>query len=66
MNFKAKHDVTPIHVAAKWGRTQMCWLLLKYGAIIDCKTKDFLTPLHCASRSGHDQVGVLSASRIYA
>lgn len=34
----------------------MVSLLLAHGAVIDCRTRDLLTPLHCASRSGHDQV----------
>ncbi|KIH51727.1 ankyrin repeat protein [Ancylostoma duodenale] len=49
-------DCSPLHVATKWGRTNMVELLLKHGAIIDSRTRDLLTPLHCASRSGHDQV----------
>lgn len=31
-------------------------LLLARGATIDCRTRDLLTPLHCAARSGHDNV----------
>lgn len=34
----------------------MVQLLLQNGAIIDSRTRDLLTPLHCAARSGHDQV----------
>uniref|UniRef100_F1KPW5 Ankyrin-1 n=1 Tax=Ascaris suum TaxID=6253 RepID=F1KPW5_ASCSU len=34
----------------------MVSLLLAHGAVIDCRTRDLLTPLHCAARSGHDQV----------
>lgn len=34
----------------------MVSLLLAHGAVIDCRTRDLLTPLHCSSRSGHDQV----------
>ena len=34
----------------------MCELLLNNGATIEMKTKDGLTPLHCAARSGHDQL----------
>lgn len=49
-------NFSPLHVATKWGRTNMVELLLKHGAIIDSRTRDLLTPLHCASRSGHDQV----------
>jgi ankyrin len=34
----------------------MVTLLLDKGANIEAKTRDGLTPLHCAARSGHDQV----------
>jgi len=34
----------------------MVSLLISKGADIEAKTRDGLTPLHCAARSGHDQV----------
>jgi ankyrin repeat protein len=34
----------------------MVALLISKGADIEAKTRDGLTPLHCAARSGHDQV----------
>lgn len=34
----------------------MVILLLDKGACITAKTRDGLTPLHCAARSGHEQV----------
>lgn len=34
----------------------MVSLLIEKGANIEAKTRDGLTPLHCAARSGHDQV----------
>lgn len=34
----------------------MVSLLLEKGAHIESKTRDGLTPLHCAARSGHEQV----------
>lgn len=34
----------------------MVALLIEKGANIEAKTRDGLTPLHCAARSGHDQV----------
>jgi ankyrin repeat protein len=51
-----QHNITPLHVAAKWGKTNMVSLLLEKGANIESKTRDGLTPLHCAARSGHEQV----------
>lgn len=34
----------------------MVSLLIEKGANIEAKTRDGLTPLHCAARSGHEQV----------
>lgn len=34
----------------------MVGVLLEKGANIESKTRDGLTPLHCAARSGHEQV----------
>lgn len=51
-----QHNITPLHVASKWGKLQMVEFLIDKGACIDSKTRDGLTPLHCAARSGHDQV----------
>lgn len=34
----------------------MVKVLLENSAQIDAKTRDGLTPLHCAARSGHEQV----------
>lgn len=43
-------------MAAKWGKLSMVDLLIQLGANIVAKTRDGLTPLHCAARSGHDHV----------
>ena len=45
-----------LHVAAKWGKSNMVTLLLERGANLESKTRDGLTPLHCAARSGHENV----------
>lgn len=37
-------------------RKQVCELLLRKGANVNEKTKDFLTPLHVASEKGHNDV----------
>lgn len=34
----------------------MVALLIEKGGNVEAKTRDGLTPLHCAARSGHDQV----------
>ena len=54
--FNLQNNITPLHVSAKWGRTNMVNLLLDSGADHSCTTRDGLTPLHCGARSGHDQV----------
>lgn len=51
-----QHNITPLHVAAKWGKANMVTVLLSRGANIDNKTRDGLTALHCAARSGHEAV----------
>ena len=45
-----QHNITPLHVAAKWGKSNMVGLLLDKGANLEAKTRDGLTPLHCAAR----------------
>lgn len=52
----SQHNITPMHVAAKWGKIKMVNLLMSKGANIEAKTRDGLTPLHCAARSGHHEV----------
>ena len=54
--FLLQHNITPLHVAAKWGKGNMVGLLLDKGANLEAKTRDGLTPLHCAARSGHENV----------
>ncbi|XP_067408936.1 poly [ADP-ribose] polymerase tankyrase-2 isoform X2 [Emydura macquarii macquarii] len=60
MNFKhpQTHE-TALHCAAASPypkRKQICELLLRKGANINEKTKDFLTPLHVASEKAHNDV----------
>lgn len=54
--FSSQHNISPLHVAAKWGKNNMVKILLENSASIDAKTRDGLTPLHCAARSGHEEV----------
>ena len=50
LNIFFQHNITPLHVAAKWGKGNMVGLLLDKGANLESKTRDGLTPLHCAAR----------------
>ena len=50
LNIFLQHNITPLHVAAKWGKGNMVGLLLDKGANLESKTRDGLTPLHCAAR----------------
>lgn len=56
MNVYSQHHITPLHVAAKWGKSNMVTLFLDRSANLESKTRDGLTPLHCAARSGHETV----------
>ena len=51
-----QNHIQPLHVASKWGKSNMVVLLLDHGAQLESHTRDGLTPLHCAARSGQDQV----------
>ena len=39
INFVFQNSITPLHVASKWGRTNMVTLLLDSGANINCATR---------------------------
>jgi len=52
-----------LRFATKWGKAKSVNLLLDHGGKIDVKTRDCLTPLHCAARSGHDQIVELLFAR---
>lgn len=56
MFFLIQNNITPLHVASKWGNQGVAERLITAGAELDCRTRDGLTPLHCAARSGHDTV----------
>lgn len=45
-----------MHVAAKWGQLRMVELLVRCGANVAAVTRDGLSALHCAARSGHEHV----------
>jgi ankyrin len=39
VNFEARQNITPLHVAAKWGKANSVNLLLDNNAKIDAKTR---------------------------
>ncbi|VEL23952.1 unnamed protein product [Protopolystoma xenopodis] len=43
-------------MAAKWGKVSVARVLLEAGAIVNARTRDGLTPLHCAARSGFPEM----------
>lgn len=38
-HFNFQHQITPLHVAAKWGKSNMVTLLVDKGAKIDASTR---------------------------
>ncbi|GHU18821.1 hypothetical protein FACS189472_07700 [Alphaproteobacteria bacterium] len=47
-----KGDVTPLHMAAKYGRSEMVQLLIKYGASVEASDSWGVTPLLSAASCG--------------
>ncbi|XP_071950764.1 uncharacterized protein [Antedon mediterranea] len=48
--------LTPLHLAAQYGHTDVCTVLLKAGAKLDLQAKDGWTPLHSAANNGKTDV----------
>ncbi len=48
--------LTPLHVAARHGHTEVAKILLEAGADVHAKVKDGVTPLHWAAYYGHTKV----------
>jgi ankyrin repeat protein len=59
VNAKADCDLTPLHMAAKYGHKETAALLIKYGADIDARFKDSITPLFFAEEGGHKEIADL-------
>jgi len=53
VNEKDGEDWTPLHYAAKSGRSDLCELLIKKGAHVNAITSKKMTPLHLAALNDH-------------
>ena len=47
---------TPLHIAARWGRSVLCELLIKAGASLRALDERWQTPLHIATLWGKDDI----------
>lgn len=53
INVLTDDDETPLHVAAFWGRSNICKMLIGHGADIHLRDGDNLTPIDCFIAEGH-------------
>jgi ankyrin repeat protein len=56
VNAKSGNGLTPLHIAASYGRKAIAELLLEHGADINAKSDDGKTPLQVAKDEGHQDV----------
>ncbi|XP_065649232.1 transient receptor potential cation channel subfamily A member 1 homolog isoform X2 [Hydra vulgaris] len=59
-----KHEMRPLHIAAKEGHENIVQTLLSLGARIDAKSDESLTPLHLAAKYGHSRIVQLLLSNV--
>ncbi|MBU0514901.1 MAG: ankyrin repeat domain-containing protein [Proteobacteria bacterium] len=60
VNVRDELGLTPLHLAAWRGRTELAAMLLQRGAAVNARSKSGrLTPLHCAASAGHAKLVVL-------
>jgi len=57
VNARGGSEVTPLHVAASAGHTDILSLLIEHGADVNSRGADNYTPLHQASRNGRLEAG---------
>lgn len=53
VNVRTDDDETPLHVAAYWGRKNICQMLIHHGADINLRNCDNLTAIDCFIAEGH-------------
>ena len=62
MNKYRWSGITLIHPAAENGHTDLCEILIKYGADLNCRsTFGWLTPLHLSLGNGYEDTALLLA-----
>jgi ankyrin repeat protein len=61
---KGQNDSTPLHFAAREGKTDVVNLLLERGASVHCKDTDGDNPLQCAEINGHTATTVLLRAKL--
>lgn len=59
------NNVTPLHLAARYGYTDVCQLLIIKGAAVDAQDDDGETPLHEAVRGGDTKICCLILAQAY-
>ena len=53
VNLRDASEKTPLHIAAAFGDTKMCRLLLSHGAALNNRDNNHRTPLHLCAANGH-------------
>lgn len=61
--FRSDDGLTPVHIAAAWGRTEILSLLLASGGDPEARDTNYMTPLHYARKE--DFVECLNLLRSY-
>uniref|UniRef100_A0A8D0GFX7 Ankyrin repeat and SOCS box containing 3 n=1 Tax=Sphenodon punctatus TaxID=8508 RepID=A0A8D0GFX7_SPHPU len=51
--FEDDFGITPLFIAAQYGKLESLRILISYGANVNCQAKDKATPLFIASQEGH-------------
>ncbi|XP_028128209.1 uncharacterized protein LOC114324549 [Diabrotica virgifera virgifera] len=52
-NVCSDDDLTPVHIAAAWGRTDILEMLLKFGGDPESRDSNWMTPIHYATKESY-------------